>query len=100
LVRTRSTSVGLDDRDAIVLHQKWSRGQVEARPANMPPSLAGMEACVGAHHLIQALGYDAGLCQRRQGRQGIAPRWGGRSDFDHAQQCDFCKKGRVIMREQ
>ena len=34
---------GLDSRGAIVLRQKWSRGQVEARPANMPPCLIGME---------------------------------------------------------
>jgi hypothetical protein len=27
--------VGLDQRGAIVLRQKWSRGQVEARLANM-----------------------------------------------------------------
>ena len=37
--------VGLDQRGAIVLRQKWSRGQVEARFANMPPCLIGMEAC-------------------------------------------------------
>ena len=43
--------VGLDSRGAIVLRQKWSRGQVEARLANMSPCLIGMEACVGAHHL-------------------------------------------------
>ncbi len=43
--------VGLDDRGAIVLRQKWSRGQIEARLANTPPCLIGMEACVGAHHL-------------------------------------------------
>ena len=41
--------VGLDDRGAIVLRQKWSRGQIDARLANMPPCLIGMEACVGAH---------------------------------------------------
>jgi transposase len=41
--------VGLDDRGAIVLRQKWSRNQVEVRFANMPPYLIGMEACVGAH---------------------------------------------------
>ena len=41
--------VGLDDRGAIVLRQKWSRNQVEVRFANMPPCLIGMEACVGAH---------------------------------------------------
>ena len=28
--------VGHDERGAIVLRQKWSRGQVEARLANMP----------------------------------------------------------------
>jgi transposase len=43
--------VGLDDRGAIVLRQKWSRSQVEARLANVPRCLIGMEACVGAHHL-------------------------------------------------
>jgi len=56
--------VGLDQRGAIVLRQKWSRGQVEARFANMPPCLIGMEACVGAHHLsrrLKALGHDARL---------------------------------------
>ena len=31
--------VGLDRRGAIVLRQKWSRGHVEARLANMPPCL-------------------------------------------------------------
>ncbi len=43
--------IGLDRKGAIVLRQKLSRGQVEARFANMPPCLIGMEACVGAHHL-------------------------------------------------
>src|ERR1700682_2354138 len=38
--------VGLDERGAIVRRQKWSRSQVEARLANMPPCLTGMEACV------------------------------------------------------
>jgi transposase len=56
--------VGLNDRGAIVLRQKWSRGQVEARLANMPPCVIGMEACVGAHHLsrkLKAFGHDARL---------------------------------------
>ena len=56
--------VGLDDRGAIVLRQKWSRGQVEVRFANLPPCLIGMEACVGAHHLsrkLQGFGHDARL---------------------------------------
>ena len=56
--------VGLDDRGAIVLRQKWSRGQIEARLANLPPCLIGMEACVGAHHLsrrLRAFGHDTRL---------------------------------------
>jgi len=56
--------VGLDQRGAIVLRQKWSRGQVETRLANIPPCLIGMEACVGAHHLsrrLKGLGHDARL---------------------------------------
>src|SRR5512137_25346 len=56
--------VGHDKRGAIVLRQKWSRGQVEARFANLPPCLVGMEACVGAHHLSRKLkefGHDARL---------------------------------------
>ena len=56
--------VGLDGRGAIVLRQRWSRSQVEARFANMPPCLVGMEACVGAHHLsrkLRGLGHDARL---------------------------------------
>jgi transposase len=56
--------VGHDHHGAIVLRQKWSRGQVETRLANLPPCLIGMEACVGAHHLsrkLQMLGHDARL---------------------------------------
>ena len=60
--------VGLSQRGAIVLRQRWSRGQVESRFANMPPCLIGMEACVGAHHLsrrLKALGHDARLMPAR-----------------------------------
>src|SRR5262249_20897066 len=56
--------VGLDQRGAIVLRQRWSRGQIDARLANMPPCLVVMEACVGAHHLsrkLKGLGHDARL---------------------------------------
>ena len=56
--------VGLARSGAIVLRQKCLRGQVEARLANMPPCLIGMEACVGAHHLsrkLQSHGHDARL---------------------------------------
>ena len=34
--------VGQDRRGSIVLRQKWSRGQVEARLANVRPCLIGM----------------------------------------------------------
>ena len=54
--------VGQNQLGVIVLRQKWSRGQVEARLANLPPCLIGMEACVGAHYLsrtLPALGQDA-----------------------------------------
>ena len=56
--------IGLDKRGAIVLRLRLSRGQVEARLANMPRCLVGMEACVGAHHLgrqLGALGHDVRL---------------------------------------
>ena len=62
--------VGHDKRGSIVLRQKWSRGQIEARLANLPPCLIGMEACVGAHHLARKL---AALRARRP----VGRRWGG-----------------------
>jgi transposase len=65
--------VGLDDRGAIVLRQKWSRGQIEVRLANLSPSLIGMEVCVGAHHLsrkLKALGHDAPIDASE-----VASRW-------------------------
>jgi len=37
------------------LRQKWSRGQVEARLANLPPCLIGMEACTG--HIISVANF-------------------------------------------
>jgi hypothetical protein len=40
--------VGHDNRGAITLREKWSRGQVERRLANLPPCLIGMEACAAA----------------------------------------------------
>jgi len=56
--------VGFDRRAAITLRQKWSRGQVASRLANLAPCLIGMEACVGAHHLsrkLKAFGHDVRL---------------------------------------
>jgi hypothetical protein len=34
--------IALDQRGAIVLRQKWSRSQLEARLSNLPPCLIGM----------------------------------------------------------
>lgn len=53
--------IGFDERGAIVLRQKQSRGQIAVRFANLPRCLVGMEACVGSHHLsrrLQTLGHD------------------------------------------
>jgi Transposase len=77
--------VGLAERGAIVLRQKWSRGQVEARFANMPPCLIGMEACVGAHHLsrkLKAFGHDARLMPAKYVRPYSK---GQKSDFRDAE---------------
>src|SRR5208282_2427269 len=77
--------VGLDQRGAIVLRQKWSRGQVEARLANIPPCLIGMEACVGAHYLgrkLASLGHDARLMPAKYVRPYSK---GQKNDFNDAE---------------
>ena len=77
--------VGHDGRGAIVLRQKWSRGQVEARLANIPPCLIGMEACVGAHHLsrkLASLGHDARLMPAKYVRPYSR---GQKNDFNDAE---------------
>jgi transposase len=53
-------------RGAIVLRQKWSRGQVEARLANIPPCLIGMEACVGVMVKAAADRLDAAVRDHRE----------------------------------
>ena len=76
--------VGQDERGAIVLRQKWSRSQVGARLANLPPCLIGMEACVGAHHLarrLTALGHDARLMPAKYVRPYAK---GEKNDFNDA----------------
>src|SRR3954454_21235471 len=77
--------VGHDARGAIVLRQKWSRGQVEARLANVPRCLIGMEACVGAHHLsrkLASLGHDAKLMPAKYVRPYSR---GQKNDFNDAE---------------
>src|SRR5262249_11851044 len=71
-------------RGPIVLWQKGSRGQIEARLAAMP-CLIGMEAWVGAHHLsreLQALGHDARLMPAKYVR---AYSKGQKNDFRDAE---------------
>jgi transposase len=81
--------VGLDDRGAIALRQKWSRSQVEARLANMPHCLVGMEARCGAHHLsrkLKVLGHDAWLMPAMYVRPYSK---GQKSDFRDAKAMKF-----------
>src|SRR5207248_1700893 len=42
--------------------RKWSRGQVQARFANMSPCLIAMEADVGAHHLSGSILAEPEAC--------------------------------------
>src|ERR1700693_3452562 len=77
--------IGLNKRGAIVLRQKLSRGQLEARLANMPPCLIGMEACVGAHHLsrrLKALGHDPRLMPAKYVKAFLK---GNKNDFRDAE---------------
>src|SRR5258708_1806879 len=77
--------VGHDARGAIVLRQKWSRGQVEARLANIPPCLIGIGACGGAHHLsckLASLGHDARLMPAKYVRPYSK---GQKNDFNDAE---------------
>lgn len=77
--------VGLNKRGAIILRVRLSRRQLEARLANLPPCLVGMEACVGAHHLsrrLKALGHDARLMPARYVRAFLK---GNKNDFRDAE---------------
>jgi transposase len=77
--------VGQDSRGAIVLRQKWSRGQLEARLANMARCLIGIEACVGAHHLgrkLTSLGHDVRLMPAKYVRPYAK---GQKNDFNDAE---------------
>ena len=56
--------IGLDKHGKIIFKRKFTRSALEAWFANLPPCLAGMEACVGAHHLarrLKAIGHDPRL---------------------------------------
>jgi len=58
--------------------------EIEARLANLPPCLVGMEACVGAHHLARkftAFGHDARLMPAKYVRPYAR---GQKNDFNDA----------------
>src|SRR3984893_18399454 len=79
--------VALDDRGAILLRQKWSRGQVWTSRGSFCQyaGLIGMEACVGAHHLsrkLKALGHDARLLPAKYLRPYSK---GQKNDFNDAE---------------
>src|SRR3989440_4739764 len=76
--------VGHEAGGAVGVGQQWARGQVEARLANIPPCLIGMEACVGAHHLsrkLASLGHDARLMPAKYVRPYSK---GQKNDFNDA----------------
>ena len=53
--------IGLDDKGAIVLREKLSRGRIAARLANVPQCLIGIEAGMATHCVAReliALGHD------------------------------------------
>ena len=79
--------IGLDQRGAIVMKAKLSRGQLETRLANLPPCLIGMEACTGAHHLsrrLMAAGHDARLMPAKYVKPFLK---GHKNDYRDAEAC-------------
>jgi transposase len=47
--------IGAGRRSKVLVRKKFSRTQLLAHTANLPPSLIGLEACSGAHFLGSAL---------------------------------------------
>jgi hypothetical protein len=59
--------IGLDEKGAIVLREKLSRGRIVARLANVPQCLIGIEAGMATHYIARdliALGHAIDLCVR------------------------------------
>jgi transposase len=64
LGKTTFHLVALDPNGKVVVRRKFSRRQLLAYTANLPPALIGMEACSGAHFIGKALreqGHDVRL---------------------------------------
>jgi hypothetical protein len=71
---------------AIMLRQKWSRGQVETQLANLPPCLICMEACGGFGERLSIVRLSA-----KPGRRG-----GARHGRDRDRTCHDPYEGRVM----
>ena len=64
LGKTTFHLVALDERDKVIIKQKFSRKQLLAYTANLPSALIGIEACSGAHFIgaaLRARGHDVRL---------------------------------------
>ena len=64
--------VGQDRRGRIVLRQKWSRGQVEARLANLPPCSPIRYAAPLANTTLAEFIHAAALCIANFGSEDTA----------------------------
>ena len=77
--------VGLNKRGAIILRQKLSRTQLEAKLANLPPCLVGRGACGGAQDLgrrVKRLGHDPRLMPAKYVKACLK---GNKNDFRDAE---------------
>ena len=67
--------VALGERSKVLVRKKFSRAQLLAHTANLPPSLIGLEACSGAHFLGAALrqqGHEVRLIPAQFVKHGLA----------------------------
>jgi hypothetical protein len=78
--------IGLDEKGAIVLREKVSRGRIVARLANTPRCLIGIEAAMATHYVAReliALGHEVFCSDRQTGQstasdRGLRPQHGAR----------------------
>jgi transposase len=66
--------IGLDDKGAIVLREKLTRGRIAARLANVPQCLIGIEAGMATHCVAR----DPRSPCRRRCPEAAAIAWSGR----------------------
>jgi transposase len=77
--------IGLDEKGAIVLREKVSRGCIAARLVNVPPCLIGIEAGMATHYMsreLLALGHEVKQVPPAYARPF---RQGHKNDFRDAQ---------------